>query len=118
MTSRSRHEIETLGADLNHVHLLCPVVFGPAEGLPQRDRADIQEHHHSQEHHHRADVSRSARTQEELKKELWGGKFWTGGFYVSTVGQRGGYAALTRYIEADPLHREPGQEARGQEARG
>ena len=35
----------------------------------------------------------------ELKKELWGGKFWTGGYYVSTVGQRGGYAALTRYIQ-------------------
>ncbi len=54
----------------------------------------------------------------ELKKELWGSKLWTGGFYVSTVGlcfdrwamfrplgyvstvgQRGGYAALSRYIE-------------------
>ena len=35
----------------------------------------------------------------DLKKELWGDKFWTGGFYVSTVGQRGGYAALTRHIQ-------------------
>ena len=25
----------------------------------------------------------------ELKKDLWGGEFWTDGYYVATVGERG-----------------------------
>ena len=29
------------------------------------------------------------RRHPEIKKELWGGEFWSDGYYVATVGERG-----------------------------
>ncbi len=34
----------------------------------------------------------------ELKKELWGGEFWTDGYFMSTVGTRGDWATVERYV--------------------
>ena len=34
----------------------------------------------------------------ELKKELWGGEFWSDGFYMATVSERGNWAAVERYV--------------------
>ena len=34
-----------------------------------------------------------------LRKRLWGGEFWSDGFFVETVGQRGNWQALLRYIK-------------------
>ena len=34
----------------------------------------------------------------ELKKELWGGEFWTDGYYLATVGTRGDWATVERYV--------------------
>ena len=36
----------------------------------------------------------------QLRKELWGGAFWSSGYFVATVGQRGGYAAIKRYVQS------------------
>ena len=35
----------------------------------------------------------------ELKKDLWGGEFWTDGYYASTVGTGGSKAVVERYIK-------------------
>ena len=35
----------------------------------------------------------------EVKTLLWGGKFWTSGYYVNTVGQYGNAEAIKRYVE-------------------
>ena len=35
----------------------------------------------------------------EIKKELWGGSFWTSGFYANTVGQYGNEEVIKRYVE-------------------
>ncbi len=35
-----------------------------------------------------------------LRQALWGGAFWSGGYSVSTVGQRGGYEAIKRYVQS------------------
>ena len=35
----------------------------------------------------------------ELKKELWGGEFWTDGYYANTVSQYGGEKTIQRYIQ-------------------
>ena len=86
VAERYEFEIETLGADLNHVHLLCsaPPKVAPSEIVRiYKSITTVQ----------------MFRALPQLKKELWGGKLWTGGFYVSSVGQRGGYADLRRYIE-------------------
>ena len=34
----------------------------------------------------------------ELKKELWGGEFWSGGYYVGTVGEGGGWNVVKKYV--------------------
>ena len=33
------------------------------------------------------------------KKELRGGEFWTDGYYVSTVGQKGGEETIRKYVQ-------------------
>jgi len=34
-----------------------------------------------------------------VKERLWGGNFWTSGFYANTVGQYGNQEVIQRYIE-------------------
>jgi putative transposase len=34
-----------------------------------------------------------------VKKELWGGEFWTDGYYVATVGERASWETVERYIQ-------------------
>ena len=33
-----------------------------------------------------------------LKKELWSGEFWSDGFYMATVGERGNWHAVEKYV--------------------
>jgi hypothetical protein len=33
-----------------------------------------------------------------LKKELWGGEFWSDGFYIATVSERGNWKAVEQYV--------------------
>jgi putative transposase len=45
----------------------------------------------------------------EVKKELWGGNFWTSGYYANTVGQYGNADVIKRYVENqgrkyNPIH--------------
>ncbi len=35
----------------------------------------------------------------EVKAKLWGGKFWTSGYYVNTVGQYGNAAMIQKYVQ-------------------
>ena len=34
----------------------------------------------------------------DVKKKLWGGEFWSGGFYVATVGEHGNEKAIANYV--------------------
>ena len=34
-----------------------------------------------------------------VKKQLWGGEFWSDGYYVSTVGRHGSEQAIQRYVK-------------------
>ena len=34
----------------------------------------------------------------EVKKALWGGNFWTAGYYIGTVGEYGTEKVITEYI--------------------
>lgn len=47
----------------------------------------------------------------EVKRMLWGGHFWTSGFYANTVGQYGNEAMIKNYVKNQgmvykPLHRD------------
>ncbi len=35
----------------------------------------------------------------EVKKQLWGGEFWTDGYFVSTVGQHSTEHVIKQYIQ-------------------
>ena len=35
----------------------------------------------------------------QVKKKLWGGEFWTDGYYASTVGKHGNENAITEYVK-------------------
>ena len=36
----------------------------------------------------------------EVKKILWGGKFWTSGYYVNTVGRYGNEKVIAEYVKS------------------
>ena len=38
-------------------------------------------------------------THPEVKQLLWGGKFWTSGFYINTVGQYGNEQVIRNYVK-------------------
>ena len=35
----------------------------------------------------------------QVKKQLWGGEFWTDGFFASTVGKHGDEAMISKYVK-------------------
>ena len=35
----------------------------------------------------------------DVKKQLWGGEFWTDGYYASTVGKHGDEAMIGKYVK-------------------
>jgi len=39
------------------------------------------------------------RKHKEVKKMLWGGKFWTSGYYMNTVGQYGNEEIISNYVK-------------------
>ncbi|MBA4377047.1 MAG: IS200/IS605 family transposase [Anaerolinea sp.] len=41
-----------------------------------------------------------------VKKKLWGGEFWTDGYYVSTVGQRGSEETIRKYVQEQGIEQE------------
>ncbi len=36
----------------------------------------------------------------EVKEKLWGGKFWTSGYYINTVGQYGNADLIKKYVQS------------------
>ena len=77
--------IEQVGDDKNHIHLLLS--FHPKYGIGQIVRIL------------KSITARQLFVQlPELKKELWGGEFWTDGYYASTVGTGGSWEVVERYV--------------------
>ena len=35
----------------------------------------------------------------EVKKQLWGGEFWSNGYFASTVGQHGNESMIAKYVK-------------------
>jgi REP element-mobilizing transposase RayT len=35
----------------------------------------------------------------EVKKQLWGGEFWSSGYYISTVGAHGSEETIKQYVK-------------------
>jgi len=83
----SRFEIAfiEIGADENHVHFLI-------QSVPMISVQKIVQTVKS------ITAKELFRLHPEVKKQLWGGQFWTSGYYVNTVGQYANEEIIQRYI--------------------
>lgn len=81
------YEIDFLeiGADENHVHFLVQSVptYSPKKLVQTIKSITARE---------------LFRRLPELKKSLWGGALWTEGYFISTVGQHGTEAVISKYV--------------------
>jgi putative transposase len=82
-----RYEIHFLeiGTDKDHVHFLVQSVpaFSPSKIVRAIKSITARE---------------IFRRIPSVKKDLWGGEFWTGGYYISTVGKKGNETAIKNYV--------------------
>jgi putative transposase len=79
-------EIEAMGIDKDHIHILCGAHPKVSPGQIVQIFKSI--------------TGREIfRRKPSVKKELWGGEFWTDGYYVGTVGERGNWATVEKYIQ-------------------
>ena len=89
-------EFEKLGYDKDHIHILTS--FPPKYGGSDVVRI------------FKSITARQLFKQfPALKQDLWGGEFWSDGFYLATVSERGNWQVVERYITSqgktkDELH--------------
>jgi len=75
-----------IGTDLDHVHFLI-------QGVPTMSPKEIIQ------------IIKSITAKEmfkrhpEVKLKLWGGEFWTKGYYVNTVGRHGDENTIQEYVK-------------------
>jgi len=83
----SRYEIFfiEIGADDNHVHFLI-------QSVPMMCVKKIAQTVKS------ITAKELFRLHPEVKSQLWGGHFWTSGYYVNTVGQYANEEIIQKYI--------------------
>ena len=78
-------EMEAMGMDGDHIHLLCG-------GHPKLSIGKIVQIYKS------ITAREIFKRRPEVKKELWGGEFWSDGYYAATVGERGNWATVEKYV--------------------
>ena len=79
-------EMEQIGCDLDHIHLLCS--FHPKYGggqIVQRFKSIT--------------AKQLFKSIPQLRQELWGGEFWSDGYYLATVGTRGDWSVVEKYVK-------------------
>ena len=79
-------EMEAIGCDKDHIHLLCGAHPKVAPSRIVQIFKSITA---------REIFSRKP----SIKKELCGGEFWTDGYYVATVGERGNWDTVEQYVQ-------------------
>ena len=78
------HFIE-IGADENHVHFMIQSVpMVSAKNIVQTVKSIT--------------AKELFRLHPEVKVQLWGGQFWSDGYYINTVGQYANEEVIQRYI--------------------
>ena len=83
-----RYEIEFLeiGTDKDHVHFLVQSVptYSPTEIVRKiKSKTAIE----------------IFKRMPEVKKALWGGEFWSSGYYINTVGKYGSEKRIAAYVK-------------------
>jgi len=78
-------EFERIGCDRDHIHLLCSAHPKVAPGQIVRVFKSIT-------------AREIFRRKPSVRRQLWGGEFWTDGYYVATVGEGGGWEVIESYV--------------------
>lgn len=84
----NRYEIHfvEIGADENHVHFLIQSVpILSVKSIVQTVKSIT--------------AKELFRLHPEVKEKLWGGSFWTSGYYINTVGQYANEDVILKYIQ-------------------
>ena len=95
MEIEKRYEVHFLeiGTDMDHVHFLV-------QSVPKKSATEII----------RMLKSITAREifkkHPEVKQQLWGGEFWTDGYFVNTVSKFGDETSISRYVRDQGLEKE------------
>jgi len=84
-----RYEIEfiEIGKDKDHVHFLI-------QSIPMMSPTKIIKAVKS------ITAKEIFKLHPEVKDQLWGGEFWTKGYYVNTVGRHGDENTIQAYVQA------------------
>jgi len=85
---RKKYEIdfEKIGCDKDHIHILAS--FHPKYGGSEIVRKFKS-----------ITAKQLFLRFPNLKKDLWGGEFWSDGYYLGTVGERSNWNTVKKYIE-------------------
>jgi putative transposase len=83
-----RYQIEfiEIGTDKDHVHFLIQSVptYSPTKIIQRVKSLTAREIY---------------KRAPEVKQKLWGGEFWSDGYYVSTVGRHGSEETIREYVK-------------------
>jgi len=79
-------EMEAIGMDKNHIHLLCSAHPKMAPGRIVQIFKSLT-------------AREIFRRKPAVKRVLWGGEFWTDGYSVATVGARANWQTVERYVQ-------------------
>jgi len=90
-----RYEIKFLeiGTDKDHVHFLV-------QSIPQYSPTKIITLIKS------ITAKKIFEKHPEVKRQLWGGEFWSDGYYVGTVSKHGNEEVISRYVKNQGTERE------------
>jgi len=82
-----------IGTDKNHVHFLVQSVpkYSPTQLITMIKSITARE---------------IFRVHPEVKKQLWGGEFWTDGYFVNTVSKFGDEQTITKYVRDQGVEKE------------
>ena len=92
-------EFDKIGTDGDHIHILC--CFHPKYGGSQIVGLFKS-----------ITAKQLFRRFPELRKELWGGEFWSDGYYLATVSERGNWKVVERYVANQGKTRTSGTQLR------
>ena len=96
ITKRYQVEFLEIGTDKDHVHFLVQSVptYSPTKIITMIKSLTARE---------------VFVRVPSIKKQLWGGEFWTGGYYVGTVGQHATEDVIKQYVKNQGQEKEYAQ---------
>jgi putative transposase len=85
ITERYDIWFEQIGCDQDHIHILCSF-------HPKYSGSDVVRTFKS------ITAKQLFQRFPELRKDLWKGEFWSDGYYISTVSERGNWSQVENYV--------------------